>query len=131
MGPTRTASRTVAAAAALVALFAAGCFVAYAIAGGAVRYVPLATGPKASKAALRAAKSHCTTLRHRVGVASFVKTFKTLNGCRNILAPTAQTGIATCRKRYPAGSTAYRICLQVAFESSSAEKAAMAGLRIV
>src|SRR5262245_39447350 len=113
MGRRRTAKRTVAASAALAAVFAAGCLVAYAVAGGSMRYVPVVAGAKPSKAALAAAKTHCTTLRHRVGAASFTKTFKTLTGCRNILAPTAQTGIVACRKRYPAGSTAYAICLQI------------------
>src|SRR5262245_42829169 len=107
----RNERRIVTACIGLAAAFGAGCFVAYALAGGSMRYVPAAKGPKPTKAALAAAKAHCVTLKKRVGAAGFTKTFKTLTGCRNILGPTAQAAITACKKRYPAGSTAYAVCL--------------------
>jgi hypothetical protein len=115
---------------ALVALFAAGVFASFALARGGVALTVTLKNVKPGAQARALAKAACTDLRGRVGKVRFTKTFKTVKGCQAIMAGSAQSGIALCKKRYPAGSTADEYCIELAIQSSPVERAAVAGLRI-
>jgi hypothetical protein len=112
-------------------LFSAGIYASFALAHG-VRLGTVTTlrDEQAGKQAVALGKAACSDMLARAGKARFAKTFKTAAGCRAIMAAAAQQGIETCRKRYPAGSTADLYCIQLAISSSPVQRALVAGLPI-
>jgi hypothetical protein len=115
----------------LPALFAAGIWVSIALGRDVVASgVSTLHNVKPGAQALALGRAACTDIRGRVGGARFTKTFKSANGCRAVLAVAAQDGMALCKKRYPAGSTAFDFCVQLAIAQSPAQRAAVAGLPI-
>jgi hypothetical protein len=115
----------------LPVLFSAGVWVSIALGHGTSPLgMTTLKNVKPGPQALALARGACTDLRGRVGRSRYTKTFRSDAGCRAILALAAQNGMAMCRRRYPAGSTAYDYCVELAIAQSPAQRAAVAGLRI-
>jgi hypothetical protein len=117
---------------AMIAAFSAGIFTSFAIAQdrAGFGFVTTKGGPKPGAHAKVLGRAACADMRLRVGAARFVKTFRTAASCDAIMASAAQSAIVLCAKRYPPGSTADLYCIGLAIQSSPAERAAVAGLRI-
>jgi hypothetical protein len=115
----------------LPVLFATGIWASIALGHGTATYgVSTLRNVKPGVQALALGRAACTDLRGRVGKTRFTKTFKSAAACRAVLAVAAQTGMTTCRRRYPAGSTAFDFCVQLAIAQSPAQRAAVGGLPI-
>src|SRR5215831_2467744 len=115
----------------LPVVFAVGVSASIALGHGTRPYaVSTLKNVEPSPRAVMLGRAACIDLRGRVGKARFTKTFRSAAGCRSILAVAAQDGMNLCRKRYPAGSTAYDFCVQLAIVQSPAQRAAVAGLAI-
>jgi hypothetical protein len=115
----------------LPVVFAAGVWVSIALGRTTMTYdVSTLHNLKPSAQALALGRAACRDIRARVGTARFTRTFRSAAGCRAILAVSAQSGMVVCRKRYPAGSTAFDFCVQLSIAQSPAQRAAVAGLPI-
>src|SRR5262245_39065494 len=115
----------------LPVVFVAGLWVSIALGRDTLTYgVSTLHNVKPSAQALALGRAACTDIRGRVGTARFTRTFKSPAGCRAVLAVSAQSGMVVCRRRYPAGSTAFDFCVQLAIAQSPAQRAAVAGLPI-
>jgi hypothetical protein len=115
----------------LLVLFSAGVWVSVALGRGtATLGVTTLKNVRPGAQALALSRAACTDIRGRIGTGRFTRTFKSAAGCQAILAVAAQSGMTLCRRRYPAGSTAFDFCVQLAIAQSPAQRAAVAGLPI-